>query len=218
MPDERTTAFDWSRYADATLAGLSVLIPVPFVDDAFEGYFRRRIPGAVARSRGRAIPPEVRAVLAEEDAAGRGGCATLPLRLTVGLLKRLSRKLLYFLTVKTATDRLSHYWYRAFLLDHMLAAGHLDDPATAGAGHRAMEQVLATTRGPLPQVASQMVASSRNVWSALRLARRGKDSEEVREMRSQMERQWSDIAGHLRLIAARFDEAYERLRGERGDV
>ena len=218
MPDERTTAFDWSRYADATLAGLSVLIPVPFVDDAFEGYFRRRIPGAVARSRGRAIPAEVRAALAEEDAAGRGGCATLPLRLTLGLLKRLSRKLLYFLTVKTATDRLSHYWYRAFLLDHMLAAGHLDDPAAARTAHRAMEQVLAATAGPLPQVARQMVASSRNVWSALRLARRGKDSEEVREMRSQLERQWGEIAGHLGAMAARYDEAYARLGGGGGEA
>lgn len=217
MPDERTTAFEWPRYADATLAGLSVLIPVPFVDDAFEGYFRRRIPGAVARSRGRALPAEVRAALDEEDAAGRSGCATLPLRLTLGLLKRLSRKLLYFLTVKTATDRLSHYWYRAFLLDHMLAAGHLNDPATARAAHRAMEQVLAATAGPLPQVARQMVASSRNVWSALRLARAGKESEEVREVRAQLEARWGEIAGHLGLVAARYDEAYARVSGEDGD-
>jgi hypothetical protein len=217
MPDERTTAFEWSRYADATLAGLSVLIPVPFVDDAFEGYFRRRIPGAVARSRARALPAEVRAALDAEDAAGRGGCATLPLRLTLGLLKRLSRKLLYFLTVKTATDRLSHYWYRAFLTDHMLAAGHLAEPASARVAHRAMEQVLAATAGPLPQVARQMVGSSRNVWSALRLARRGKDSEEVREMRSQLERRWGEIAGHLGSVAARYDEAYARLHGERRD-
>ncbi|HEY0152685.1 MAG TPA: hypothetical protein VGB92_11865 [Longimicrobium sp.] len=214
MPDERTTAFEWSRYADATLAGLSVLIPVPFVDDAFEGYFRRRIPGAVARSRGRSLPGEVRAALDEEDAAGRSGCATLPLRLTLGLLKRLSRKLLYFLTVKTATDRLSHYWYRAFLLDHMLASGHLDDAAGARVAHRAMEQVLAATRGPLPQVARQLVSSSRNVWSALRLARRGKDSEEVREVRSQLELRWSEIAEQLGSVAARYDEAYARVSGE----
>ena len=213
MPDERMTAFEWSRYADATLAGLSVLIPVPFVDDAFEGYFRRRIPGAVARSRGRALPAEVRAALDEEDAAGRGGCATLPLRLTLGLLKRLSRKLLYFLTVKTATDRLSHYWYRAFLVDRMLAAGHLEDAATARLAHRAMDEVLATTSGPLPQVARQMVSGSRNVWSALRLARRGKDSEEVRQMRREMERRWGEIAGHLGSVAARYDKTYARLGG-----
>jgi hypothetical protein len=134
MPDARTTDFEWSRYADATLAGLSVLIPVPFVDDAFEAFFRRRIPGAVARSRGRTLSAEVRAVLDEED-GGRGGCAALPARLVVGLFKRLSRKLLYFLTVKQAADSLSHYWYRAFLLDHMLASGHLDSADSARDAH-----------------------------------------------------------------------------------
>ncbi|HEX8829601.1 MAG TPA: hypothetical protein VF705_00455, partial [Longimicrobium sp.] len=212
MPDERTTAFEWARYADATLAGLSVLIPVPFVDDAFEGFFRRRIPGAVARSRGRTLPPEVRAALEEEDAAGRGGCASLPLRLFFGLLKRLSRKLLYFLTVKAATDRLSHYWYRAFLIDHMLAAGHLESAAQARVAHQALEEVLARVEGPLPQVARQVVASSRNVWPALRRARRGEDPQEVREMRGELESRWGDVAGYLRQLAARYDEAYARLQ------
>jgi hypothetical protein len=209
MPDARTTDFDWARYSDATLAGLSVLIPVPFVDDAFEGFFRRRIPGAVARSRGRTVSGEVRAVLDEED-AGKGGCAALPLRLVVGLLKRLSRKLLYFLTVKQATDRLSYYWYRAFLMDHMLASGHLDAPASARVAHRAMEELLATTGGPLPRLARQVVTQSRNVWPALRRARRGEEADEVRQTRSQLERGWSDVAEHLRAMAARYDEVYAR--------
>ena len=213
MPNERTTAFEWSRYADATLAGLSVLIPIPFVDDAFEAFFRRRIPGAVARSRGRELPREVRAALDEEEAARRGGCATLPLRLTVGLLKRISRKILYFLTVKTATDRLSHYWYRAFLMDHMLEAGHLESTSSARVAHRAMEEVLATTSGPLPRLARQLVASSGNVWSALRQARRGREAPEVRQMRSQLQGGWGEIAGQLGSVAERYDQAFARLRG-----
>ncbi|HEX8362330.1 MAG TPA: hypothetical protein VF613_19585 [Longimicrobium sp.] len=211
MPDERTPAFDWARYADATLAGLSVLIPVPFVDDAFEAFFRRRIPGAVARSRGATLPHDVRAALDEEDASRRGGCATLPLRLVLGLLKRLSRKLLYFLTVKAATDRLSHYWYRASLIDHMLAAGHLESAASARVAHRAMEEVLANTSNPLREVARQVVSSTRNVWPALRQARRGQESDEVRQMRSQLERRWSELSKHFRLLAARYDEAFARL-------
>ena len=214
MPNERTTAFDWSRYADATLAGLSVLIPIPFVDDAFEAFFRRRIPGAVARSRGRTLPEEVRAALVEQDASGRGGCAALPVRIVFSLLKRISRKILYFLTVKTATDRLSHYWYRAFLMDHMLAAGQLESAASARVAHQAMEQVLANTSGPLPMLARQLIAGSRNVWPALRRARRGEESPEVRQMRTQLERRWNEISGQLAAVAARYDEAYDRLRGE----
>lgn len=212
MPSERTTPFEWSRYADATLAGLSVLIPVPFVDDAFESFFRGRIPGAVARSRGRELPRDVRAALGEEDAAGQGGCAAIPLRLTLGLVKRLSRKLLYFLTVKTATDRLSHYWYRAFLIDHMLTAGHLESASSARVAHRAMEEALATATGPLPLVARQLVAGTRNVWPALRRARRGEEGEEVGRARSLLERRWNDVAEDLGRIAARYDAAYARLR------
>jgi len=83
MPAERSTAFDWSRYADATLAGLSVLIPVPFMDDAFEAFFRGRIPSAVARSRGQPLSPEVRRVLGEGE-GGAWGCATLPCGLRWG--------------------------------------------------------------------------------------------------------------------------------------
>jgi hypothetical protein len=214
MPDAQTTDFEWSRYADATLAGLSVLIPIPFVDDAFETFFRKRIPGAVARSRGRTVSRDVRAVLEEEDAAAsRWGCAALPLRLVVGLLKRLSRKLLYFLTVKQATDRLSYYWYRAFLVDHMLAAGHLENTDSARAAHQAMEQVLAKARGPLPAVAGQVVAQMRHVWPVLRRARRGEEAEEVRQTRRQLEGRWGEIAEHLGALAARYEEAYARRRG-----
>jgi hypothetical protein len=213
MPDARTPEFDWSRYADATLAGLSVLIPIPFVDDAFESFFRGRIPGAVARSRDRTLSAPGRAVLEEEDATGRGGCAALPVRLAVGLFKRLSRKLLYFLTVKQATDRLSHYWYRAFLLDHMLAAGHLESPDSARVAHQSMEELLATTAGPLPRVARQMVTQMRNVWPALRRARRGEEADEVRETRTQLERRWNEVAEHLGAVADRFDEVYARKRG-----
>jgi hypothetical protein len=211
MPSERTTAFDWSRYADATLAGLSVLIPIPFMDDAFEAFFRARIPGAVARSRGRTLPNGVRAALAEGD--GRSGCATLPLRLTLGLLKRLSRKILYFLTIKSATDRLSHYWSRAFLIDHMLVSGHLEDAASARVARSAMDEVLTTIGGPLPRLARQVIASTRNVWPALRRARRGEDAEEVRQVRDQVEGHWSEAADDLRSLAARYDAAYARLGG-----
>jgi len=211
MPDARTTDFEWSRYADATLAGLSVLIPVPFVDDAFEAYFRGRIPGAVARSRGRTLSDEVRAGLGQE--AGKGGWATLPARLVIGVSKRLSRKLLYFLTVKQAADRLGYYWHRAFLVDHMLAAGHLESADSARVAHQAMEELLATTEGPLPRLAREVVAQTRNVWPALRRARRGEEPDEVRETRNRLERRWSELAEHLRGVAARYDEAYARKRG-----
>lgn len=211
MPSERTTAFEWSRYADATLAGLSVLVPIPFLDDAFESFFRGRIPGAVARARGRTLPDDVRAALAEGE--GGGGCATIPLRLTLGLLKRLSRKVLYFLTIKSATDRLSHHWSRAFLIDHMLVAGHLESAASARTARRAMDEVLASASGPLSRIARQVISTTRNVWPALRRARRGEEDAEVRQVRDELAGRWDEAAGDLRSLAARYDAAYARLGG-----
>lgn len=212
MNERLRTRFEWPIYADATLAGLSVLIPVPFMDDAFEGYFRRRMPERIARARGRALPEGVEAELT------RGGgwlasCLMLPVTLTVGLLKRLSRKLLYFLTVKKATDRLSHYWYRAFLLDHMLAAGHLETARSARVARRAMERVLTASSGPLRRLANQVVTGSRDVGEMLRRARRGEEEDEaLRGTRGKIEERWGDVAGHLESVAARYEEVYRELQ------
>jgi hypothetical protein len=47
---EIATDFDWLVYADATFAGLAILLPFPFVDSWLEGYFRRRMPGDITRA------------------------------------------------------------------------------------------------------------------------------------------------------------------------
>jgi hypothetical protein len=73
-----------------------------------------------------------------------------------------------------------------------------------------MEELLATTGGPLPRLARQVVTQSRNVWPALRRARRGEEADEVRQTRSQLERGWSDVAEHLRAMASRYEEVYAR--------
>ena len=40
LPPQPNTTFDWLIYADATFAGLSVLIPIPIIDWIFENIFR----------------------------------------------------------------------------------------------------------------------------------------------------------------------------------
>jgi hypothetical protein len=215
MCEHPRTRFEWPIYADATLAGLSVLTPVPFVDDAFENYFRRRMPGRIARARGRELPEGVEAELTRGDGGWLASCLLLPVTLTVGLLKRISRKLLYFLTVKKATDRLSHYWYRAFLLDHMLAAGHLETPQTARLARRAMDRVLAASSGPMRRLADQVVTGSRDVGEMLRRARRGEEDDALRRTKGEMEARWGDVAGHLEAVAARYDDVYQQLQRER---
>jgi len=50
------------------------------------------------------------------------------------------------------------------------------------------------------------------VWPALRRARRGEEAEEVRQMRSQLEGRWGELAEAFSAVAARYDEAYARLK------
>jgi hypothetical protein len=205
------TAFNWSIYADATFAGLAVLIPIPLVDRVFEEFFRRRIATRIARHRGRQLHPAVLAELNRGDQSCLTACLMLPITLTFGLIARLSRKLLYFLTVKSASDQLSYYWQRAFLIDFMLGAGHLDTPASAQVARMAMEQVLRTTRTPLTQLASQVTSRARHVLPTLRRARRDAEDELVQETRMEMDRSWSGVAVHLQDLALRYQQAYQQL-------
>ncbi len=214
MSAQPRITFEWSMYADATLAGLSVLIPVPFLDNVFEAFFRRRMPSGVARSRGRVLPNAIKAELSRSSKGWLTTCLTLPLTLTIGLVQRLSRKLLYFLTIKEATDKLSYYWQRAFLLDYMLAAGHLETEASARIARQAMEQVLATTSSPLKQLALQVIARTRHSWRTLRRARRGQEDEVIQETKAQLEQRWSDFAGYFEVVAARYEQQYSELQSQ----
>jgi len=120
--------FDWRVYIDATLAGLTPLIPIPFLDLVFERAFRSRMAGSVAKARGRPLAPDVRERLgrAHEEWLSWSGCLAVPLFLVRYLLKRLWRKVIYIFAITDAARSLSLYWHRAYLLDHMLRAGHLD--------------------------------------------------------------------------------------------
>jgi hypothetical protein len=202
-------AFDWAIYADATFAGLSILIPIPFVDSFFEWIFSRRMLRAIARRAGRPLAPAVLAEIERNDTPWLVGCLLLPITLTWSLLKRLSKKILYFLTIKEATDKLSYYWHRAFLLDYMLAAGHLDDPGAAYVGRLALAHTLNTAgTSPLTQLARQIVAAPRHIFASLRRARRGQEDAEMLERRSRIARAWDSFGAYLAALAERYDRAF----------
>ena len=212
MNVQPATRFEWPVYADATFAGLSILVPAPLVDDALEGFFRKRMPRRIAGARGRTLPDEVDAELREEGKGWGASLLMMPVTLTVGLAKRLSRKVLYFLTVKAATDGLSYYWHRALLLDHMLAAGHLDSAESARISRQAMDQVLVKTAGPLRGLANQLVTRVQNVPQLLRRAREGDEKDAMEQAREPLEQQWGAVAGYLQTVAARYEEARRQLQ------
>ncbi|MCA9923945.1 MAG: hypothetical protein KC419_04565 [Anaerolineales bacterium] len=204
------TKFDWAIYADATFAGLSVLIPIPLVDLFFESLFKRRMAKTIAKRNGRSLPKQAFSELTRWRFGCWPGCLVWPVMLVLEFLKRLYRTVLYFLTVKSATDQLSYYWHRAFLLDFMVRRGDLDDAETAAVAATALNQVLAeTTTSPLLQLAQQIISSvSHSLRTVWRWVRRRQEDEVVVDTRAQMERSWNDFAAYFEEIAERYVTQY----------
>ena len=86
------TKFDWRIFADATFAGLSVLIPIPIIDSIFEGFFRRRMPGAIAKARNRNVSDETLKQLGQGEGCSPVGCLVWPFKQLFNLLKKISKK------------------------------------------------------------------------------------------------------------------------------
>ena len=208
----RDEKFDWPIYVDATLAGLAVLIPIPLLDVLFEWIFKRRMPRAIARRNGRTLPPETVSQLNRSQFSCTG-CLLWPLQLVWLLLKRTYRTIFYFLTIKDATDNLSYYWHRAYLLNFMLERGDLDNRTDAPLAAEALHQVLASlTTSPLTQLAQQVVANVRHILrSSWRWLRRKQEDEMMANTRTQMANAWRDLSGYFDEVADRYAQQLEQL-------
>lgn len=213
MPSPKPSpAFDWPVYLDATLAGLALLTPVIFMDSLLEWYFRQRMPAAIAAHRQRPLPPAIIAELNRENMDWVLGCLLFPIWLVFQLLKRLSKKLLYFLTIKEATDQLSRYWHRAFLLDYALQAGHLTDEVSARRVRLAMEKVLqANPTSPVEQVAREIVRQTQDVTGALRRVRQGLEAPTLETPKKLMDAAWANLGQYWEALAQRYEAAYQSV-------
>lgn len=204
--------FDWAIYADATLAGLAILIPIPLLDLLFEWIFKRRMPQAIARRNGRILSPNIIRQLNRSNFSCMG-CLLWPLELLWLLLKRTYRTILYFLTVKDATDKLSYYWHRAYLLDYMMQRNMLAGEEDAALAAQALHQLLDDlTTSPLTQLAQQVVANVRHILRASwRWLRRRQEDEMMTNTRSQMASAWQDLSGYFAQVALQYDAQLEAL-------
>ena len=204
------TEFDWLIYADATFAGLSLLLPIPFIDGLLEAYFRRRMPGDIARRRGRALPVQSIRVVNRQRASWWPGCLLWPVQALVYLIRNLWRTLVYILTVYDTSEKLSYYWHRAFLLDYAIGRGDLDTPARAETAAAALHRVLATTQtSPLLNLAREIVDEARTRIGALaralfRGARRQKTTE-ARATANILAAHWAEFRDYLIELAGRYD-------------
>ena len=215
MPDHdpisKHTVFDWRIYADATCAGLTALLPLPFVDLAFEAYFRRRIPATIAKVRNRELAPGARHRL------GRGsvklisleGCLSIPLGVLRYILRKLWRKVIYVFAIADATSMVSAYWHRAYLLDHIISAGHGAPDVDWQRSATVCEKVLRETdTGPLMGLARQTVSSVHRVLRLLVLARRRGAAEETESLSKILQSHWVAAESSLIHVALRYNDEY----------
>lgn len=212
---------DWRIFADATCAGLSVLIPLPIVDLMFEVSFRRRIPGTIARVRGTALAPEVRRRLgrAVSGPLSVAGCLSLVVKLGWYVVKRIWRKIIYVLAVKDAVTSLTEYWHRAYLIDHMARAGHLDRGVDTELAIGVFSGVLQEIDpSPLRGAARQTVANVHHVGRLLVDARRLGAAAVTRSIADLLGSQWQTVEESLRSTASlynfRYRQALDAASGE----
>lgn len=213
------TSFNWAVYADATFAGLAPLIPVPGVDWVMEEYFRRKTTWAIARYRSFPLDSLVSIELNTRRGNWLSTCLLLPVMVLWWVLKKISRKLLYFLAIKEAVDSLNYYWHRAFLIDYMMAAGHLNTLGSARLAHRAMDQILSTSvNSPLYSLAGQIIGGTSHIWRSLRRVRQtGEEDEMVQEQKSLMRRTWTQYEDYFVGLAAQYMTVYAALKAIEAD-
>lgn len=204
------TTFDWLVYADATFAGLSVLIPIPMLDWLVEIIFKRRMAHTIAKRRGRELTPSALRAAGREP-SNLFGCFLWPFILVFEFAKRLSRTILYFLTINASTNALSYYWHRAFLLDYLIQNGHFDDPGNLDATMEAFHTALGDTNtSPLLNLAQQVLTGTKQVLTtSWNWVRRREENETVTSTKASMAQAWDGFSEHFVALADR----YETLRG-----
>lgn len=217
MPEPKAiphhTTFDWRIYAEATCAGLTALLPIPFLDLAFESYFRRRMPATIARIRGMDQAEGARRCL------GRGsgrlisleGCLSLPLAVMRYVLRKFWRKIVYVFAIADATSLVSAYWHRAYLIDHIVRAGHTDPNVDWRRSAAVFNKVLnETDTGPLMGLARQTVSSVHRVLLLLIRARRRGAAEETESLSNILRSHWDAAEASLTKMALRYNLEYAR--------
>jgi hypothetical protein len=213
QPSAETGYFNWRIFADATCAGLSTLMPLPGLDLLLELIFRRHMPKTITSYRNASLQREIIAELGRgsQDLVSMKSCLVLPVIGLLWFIKRLSRKILYFLTIREAALQLSSYWHRAYLVDHIIRSGHLEErPDLAlSAFHQTMDQA---DTGSLIGIARQVMRSGRSLVRTLFRALRGIGGRRSGEQGPVAPGQWQEIEQVLQITTAYYERLYQSIQ------
>jgi uncharacterized protein (DUF697 family) len=121
----------------ALLTGLTPLIPVPFADDLAKGHLRRQLVHRLALAHGRNLSGNTVEALTRESSGGGcllGGCLAQALLYPI---KKVFRKIFFFLEWKRAIDLTSYTYHWGYLVDYALQEGLLESPGSDQTNPRA---------------------------------------------------------------------------------
>jgi hypothetical protein len=125
------------------------------------------------------------------------------------VLRRLWRKIIYIFAIKDATTALTEYWHRAFLIDHMVRAGHLEPDTDTDLAVRVYRQVLnEIDPSPLTGLARQTVANARHVLRVLARARRLGAAEVTKSFGEVFSSHWMVASESLLVTSQRYNARY----------
>ena len=213
----------------SVLTGLTPLIPVPVLDDLAKNYFRRRMVRALAASHGRDISAaEVEALTAERGGGCLSGCLV---QAVVYPLKKIFRKIFFFLEWKRAVDLTSQTYHHGYLFDYAMQKG-AGGPAVldlrgvgdvraaieAACRESSIKPVEGAVRASFRQSRNVLRAAAGLLGQSLRRVRGSANREEVaraiEEVEPAEEREIEGVVTRLqKSITAVPDDHFRHLRG-----
>jgi len=150
----------------SVLTGLTPLIPVPFVDDLVKTHVRRRLFRLLGEARGAGLGQDTIDTLARETSGGcLGGCLS---QVFLYPLKKIFRKVFFFLEWKRAADLTSYTYHFGYLVDYALQKGLF----APGVGTGRVDEIRAAIErtcheAPIRPVERAVSATFRHSHSAL---------------------------------------------------
>lgn len=97
------------------LIGLTPVIPIPFADDIAKSYFQRRMMRKIASEYGQNLSSEdLKTLTIERNSGCLGGCLASVLFYPI---KKIFRKIFFFLEIKRAVDSISQAYHQGYMLE-----------------------------------------------------------------------------------------------------
>lgn len=201
----------------SVMAGLTPLIPIPFVDDLAKAYFKRRMTRELAASYGQTLTEaDVKTLSDDADEGCLRGCL---ITILIYPLKWIFRKIFIFLEWKRAVDIVTRAYYQGYLIDYALdqkwiaPAGKTD----AAQARAAIDRVLAEVNPSLieravketfSQSKNMLKSAARMLQTNLRRLTRRASEEQVEQAMESVEREKErEIEG----VASRLQRSIEKI-------